>query len=278
VLLPLGVLLIIGLSHALRREPALSMFAIAMVLTSIAAFDVLDKSLVVLVIFGAGLAWMATGVSRRREDLSVVATANRMKACARRAMVPIGLVLLTAFTFENSLTNTAAYAEAFPDWTVWFQGLVLLASIVMTFLALGALFLVVYPLLPSRIGYIKALAFGAYFLVLFLVGIGADERLIVTLPQLTIGRAIYYLAVPVLIGVYLDLTYRPTAATSGKPAQPALTTPSSTADAYLDRLRSRIGAVGAIVSILAPSLYASVAKSPVVASYLDLLNQLAKSA
>ncbi len=281
VLLPLGVLLVFALSRSPNIEPSPSVFAIALLLTSVAAFDVLEKSLVVLLILGPGLAWIAIGVARSPQDLSLAATADRIKACTRRAMVPVGLALLAIFTFENSLTNTVAYAEAFTQWTAWFQDLVLLASILLTFVALGALFLVLYPLLPSRIGYIKALAFGAYFLMLFLVGVGADERLIVTLPQLTIGRAVYYLAVPVLIGVFLDLSYRPvaiSAPTSGEPAPSTPTTPSGAASAYLDRLRSRISTVGAIVSILAPSIYASVARSPVVTSYFDLLNQLAKSA
>jgi hypothetical protein len=191
-------------------------------------------------------------------------------------VVPIGLLLLALFTFENSLTNTVAYAEAFPQWTVGLQTLVQFVSIVMTFLALGGLFLLVYPLLPSRIGYIKALAFGAYFLILFLVGVGADERLIVSLPQLTVGRAMYYLAVPVLIGIYLDLRYRPLPAPPVPPT--ASPSPGSGAGAYLDSLRGRISTVGAIVSILAPPIYAAVAKSPVVTSYFDLLNQLARAA
>jgi hypothetical protein len=281
ILLPLGVLLVISLSRSARLEPGPSVFAIAFVLASIAAFDVLDKSLVVLVVFGLGLVSIAIGVAQRPEDLSLAAIANRMRACARRAVVPVGMVLLAVFTFENSLTNTVAYAEAFTQWTVWFQSLALMASIVMSFIALGALFIVVYPLLPSGIGYIKALVFGVYFLILFLVGVGADERLIISLPQLTIGRAMYYLAVPVLIGVYLDLTYRPTvipAPIAGEPAASASPPPSRGAGTYLDRLRTQIGMVGAIVSILAPSIYAAVAKSPVVASYFDLLNQLAKSA
>ncbi len=54
--------------------------------------------------------------------------------------------------------------------------------------------------------------------------------------------------------------------------------PDSGASAYLDSPRSRISTVGAIVSILAPSIYAAVAKSPVVTSYFDLLNQLARAA
>ena len=54
--------------------------------------------------------------------------------------------------------------------------------------------------MPFSVGYLKALVFGAYLVTLFLVGVGADERLIITLPELLIGRAVYYLSMPVLIG------------------------------------------------------------------------------
>ena len=143
-----------------------------------------------------------------------------------------------------------------------------MVTIVASFLALGLLFLVVYPLLPFGVGYLKALVFGAYLGALFLVGVGADERLIVTLPQLLIGRAVYYLSVPVLIGIYLDLKQH-----SPRPQSD----PVADAKPYLERLRTQINVVGAIVSILAPAVYASVAKSPVVTSYFDLLNQLVKT-
>ena len=173
------------------------------------------------------------------------------------------MLLLTVFTFERSLTTTAAYAETFAQWTQGFESALLLVSIVASFLALAALFLVIYPLLPFSVGYLKALVFGAYLVALFLVGVGADERLIITLPELLIGRAVYYLSVPVLIGIYLDLKQHARPASDAKP--------------YLERLRTQINIAGAIASILAPAIYASVAKSPVVTSYFDLLNQLAKT-
>src|SRR5262249_4984780 len=133
----------------------------------------------------------------------------RFVTCLHGWVVPIGIVLLIVFTFERRLTDTAAYAEAFEQWAVGIENVLLLVSIVTSYVAQAALFLVLYGVLPSRIGYIKALTFGAYLCAMFLIGVGADQRLIVTLPQLVIGRAVYYLSVPVLIGIYLDLRQHP---------------------------------------------------------------------
>jgi hypothetical protein len=99
----------------------------------------------------------------------------------RGGVVPIGLLLLTAPTFENSLTSTVAYAEDFAQWTLWFETPLLLVSVVARFLAAAGLFLLVYPLLP---------------------------RLIVSLPQPVIGRAVYSLSVAALIGFYLGSPLR----------------------------------------------------------------------
>ena len=264
VLLPLGLFLgLVLISPRWRTTPRPTIFTLAIVLVSVAAFDVVQKSLLIDALLGLGLAWLAIGIRRAPAEMSLDALGERARICLRGGVVPIGMLLLTVFTFERSLTTTAAFAETFVQWSQGFESALLLVSIVASFLAQAALFLVVYPLLPFSVGYLKALVFGAYLVTLFLVGVGADERLIITLPELLIGRAVYYLSVPVLIGIYLDLKQHSGAAPDAKP--------------YLERLRTQINIAGAIASILAPAIYASVAKSPVVTSYFDLLNQLAKT-
>jgi hypothetical protein len=276
VLLLLGTLLTSVLVFR-RREahPRTTTVALAVVLAAVAVFDVVQESVAVLAVLGLGIAWVANGVRRSPDDTSPDALVARAELCARSA-VPIALVLLTVFAFTNSLTSTAPFAQDGPPRALWFEPILLLVSIVAGYLAQAGLFLLVYPLLPGRTGYVKALAFGGYLLVLFLLGVGADERLIVSLPQLAIGRAVYYLSVPVLLGVYLDLKQRSLGRTSG--ASGAAADPGPDTKTYFERMRAQINLVGGVASILAPPIYAAITRSSVVSSYFSLLDQLARAA
>lgn len=44
-----------------------------------------------------------------------------------------------------------------------------------------------------------------FLTLIFVFGLGSDERLIVTLDTLVLSRFVYYLGVPLLIGLYFDI-------------------------------------------------------------------------
>ena len=111
-----------------------------------------------------------------------------------------------------------------------------------------------------------------------MVGTGADDRLVSTFESLIVGRLVYYVSVPLLIGLYFDIVQfmraedeRQTA--EGKSAAPL--TIEQAAPMYFKRVQGLIGTVGALASLVAPGAYALFAGTPLVTTYFDILGKLA---
>ena len=113
--------------------------------------------------------------------------------------------------------------------------------------------------------------------LIFVLGVGGDDRLVTVLPAMLVGRFVYYLSTPLLIGIYLELYFEPQAEKAmGAVKVASGKTPLSgrTLRQILDPLKSVLGPLGSLLSLVAPALYAWVSNQPLVTSYFDVLQVL----
>jgi hypothetical protein len=139
------------------------------------------------------------------------------------------------------------------------------------------LFVLVYPFLPTPSGYIKATFFAVFLFLVFLFGIGTDDRLMASLSNILVGRVLYYFSVPLLIGLYIDIhefmqKENKRLTSEGKEKEPISFRAASSM--YLKNLQSLFGTLAGILSLVLPSLYAFSASQPVLVTYFDLLEKL----
>jgi hypothetical protein len=152
-----------------------------------------------------------------------------------------------------------------------------LVSVFITLVSLAVLFVLVYPFLPFQTGYMKAVLFAAFLFFLFLFGVGTSDGLMLSLPNILLGRLVYYLSVPMLIGVYFDIndlmeTENVRRATVEKEAKPLGFREAG--NMLFNNLQGWVGTLVGILSVLAPSLYALVSNQTPITSYFSLLQQL----
>ncbi|MGH2371828.1 MAG: hypothetical protein ACRDI2_26955, partial [Chloroflexota bacterium] len=242
-----------------------------------AVYDVLQHSLLGLAVIGAGMAYLAYRLPRVREAMTFPRIAERLTLAWTSRVVPIGIVAMALFAVQNGLQRTSAVFDwTFGLWGALLPPALLLFSILHGFLSIGLLFVVVYPLLPFKIGYLKAVTLALFLLLGFVAGIGTDERLITSLDGLLVGRLVYYLGVPLLIGLYFDVDQI-------VQAQQAQDAPGHSGSgqtrteawlSYVKQLRGMAGTIGAVVSLVAPGAYAFVTGTPLLTSQFDLLDRL----
>jgi hypothetical protein len=116
-------------------------------------------------------------------------------------------------------------------------------------------------------------------MLIFVIGTASDDRLVTVLNTLIVGRLVYYLSVPLLIGVYFDFDRfnreeQARQMARGKPSQ-AITW-KETVPIYLKQLQGLVGTVGSIASLVAPGAWAFFAGAPLVTTYFDILDKLLK--
>lgn len=253
--------------------------AVVLVLIAFAAFDVLQKSLLGLAIIGLGMLYLARRTAHTGDRMHGTEIVYRVKSIWKSRFVPLGIVVMILFAAQSGLqSTTAVLGSSLGLLGSVLMPILLLISIVQGFLATGALFIMVYPVLPFKAGYLKALSLALFLLALFMVGTGADDRLVSTFESLIVGRLVYYVSVPLLIGLYFDIVQfmraedeRQTA--EGKSAAPL--TIEQAAPMYFKRVQGLIGTVGALASLVAPGAYALFAGTPLVTTYFDILGKLA---
>jgi hypothetical protein len=154
-------------------------------------------------------------------------------------------------------------------------------SVFLTLSSIAFLFILVYPYLPFTRGYWKATIFSLILFLVFLFGVGTDDRLIEFMPNLLVGRLIYYLSVPMLIGVTLDV-YDSMERENNQPAAKGgkrlgLTFPVALRS-YLKNFSGQVGTLIGIVSVVMPTVYSFVASQPILIPYFSLLEKLARLA
>ena len=192
----------------------------------------------------------------------------------------LAFVVLTLYEGIQGLRDTVSVvvvAPTFGPLGLLLPPLLQLVSVVLAMGASAMLFLLLYPLLPFKQGILKAIALAVLLLSLFLLGTGGDQRLILTIDQITIGRFIYYLSAPLLAGVVIDLRLIKPAKAEGQDAtgkeQP---TPSVKfgIKSFWAKVEEYAGLVGGIFSLVAPTLYASLHNLPLLTNYFQLLKLL----
>jgi hypothetical protein len=152
--------------------------------------------------------------------------------------------------------------------------LLLFISILTSFLAIGWLFTLLYPVLPFKLGYIKAVVFGLFLLLIFYFGIGTDENLASTWQNLMIGRLVYYTGMPLLIGLFFDSSTasNESANSPGNGEQVSDGRLSAKAIATsLQDIRTLLSTFGSIATLLAPTIYAYFTHEKLLINYFDLL-------
>jgi hypothetical protein len=155
-----------------------------------------------------------------------------------------------------------------------------LAFTLLTLIAIMLLFTILYDVIPAKAGYLKAFIFVLPLLLIFLLGIGTTNvflpgnptnfgtspalNIILFLNQLEellIGRTIFYLSIPLFIGLYLEFQQQKKQRGEQNIRQ------------FLNSTKSLIPLISAILSTLAPSLFELITEQEVIATFADIMEQ-----
>lgn len=248
---------------------------LVIVFFAFATFDVLQKSLLGFALIAAGIVFLMARLTPSK-DIEYVEGIKRLEIVLSSRLVPIGFVLMIVFAAQNGLRNASAILETRCVWSPALPPLLLIFSILQGLLAITISFIVLYPMIPFKAGYLKSVTFAAFLTLIFLVGTASDARMVLFYESLVTGRFIYYIGVPLLIGVYFDIidymnTERRKLEAEGKPV--AMFTIQQAASMYLKQVQGLISTVGAIASLIAPGAYAFFAGNPIVTTYFDILEK-----
>jgi hypothetical protein len=205
---------------------------------------------------------------------------RRFKLAFGSRVVPVAMIVLIAFAVVNDLSSTYGNEIQLSIWPLLSPIVIPLLATISVFLAftsIALLFILVYPFLPSSAGYIKATLFALFLFLVFLFGIGTDDRLIEVLPRILIGRVLYYLSVPMLIGLYFDINefmQKENKRLSSTGAEKKSLTFQSASNMYFKNLQGVAGTLVSILSIVAPAVYAFISSEPIIVTYFDLIRLL----
>jgi hypothetical protein len=98
-----------------------------------------------------------------------------------------------------------------------------------------------------------------------------------SLPKILVGRVLYYLSVPMLIGVYLDINdfmQKENKRRSAEGEESQGINFRTTSSLYFKDFREVIGTLAGIVLLVAPTVYAFLSSQPVMVTYFSLLEKL----
>ena len=212
---------------------------------------------------GGGAAWQALAAGPRLIR----------QVCADR-WFRLAFTILIVYVGIQGLGDTLAVVEV--DLALGPLGMLLppllqLVSVVLALTADALLFLLVYPLLPFKQAVLKAIVLGALLWSVFLVGTGGDPHLIPVIDQFAIGRFIYYLSAPLLVGAVIDLRLAQPAPSAGQPTPTGQPPAASDVKGLWAKAEKYAGLAGGILSLLAPTLYASLQNLPLLTNYFQLL-------
>ena len=256
-------------------------------LAVLSLYDAFDKSLLALLILFMGGLYIVHSASVRKGD-SAAQNENTLRNDLQRRwdlafgnrIIPLAILILMIFATLNNLSST--YAN---DLQVLLPPLVAplivpvlaVISVFITFSSIAWLFILVFPLLPFKTGYLKAAVFALLLFVVFFFGIGSDALLIDSLPNILIGRLVYYVSVPMLIGVYLDIhefvqQENQRLSTEGEEKKEMNFRTASSL--YFKNVQGIMGSLVGIVSLVAPTVYTFISGNPVMVTYFNLLEKL----
>jgi hypothetical protein len=281
IMFVLGLTLAVLLLRAPRAQPEAvapnANLAMIIALVVLSTFDVLQKSLLGLVALIMGVAYMALA---QRKFLSTEEIGRRLRLAWHSRIIPAGVILMILFASQNGLqSTTAVIGSSLGLLSPLIVPMLVFLSIAQSLIAIGLLFIVVYPILPFKAGYLRAVTFGGFLMLIFVVGTASDDRLVTVLNTLIAGRLVYYLSVPLLIGVYFDFdrfNREEQARQMARGQTRELATLKETVPVYLKQLQGLVGTVGSIASLVAPGAWAFFAGAPLVTTYFDILDKLLK--
>jgi hypothetical protein len=255
-------------------------------LAVLALYDAFDKSLLALLILLMAGSYIIRSGSASQGD-SAAQNENtfgndfqrRWNQAFGNRIIPLGILILMIFATLNNLSST--YAN---DLQVLLPPLVAplvvpvfaVISVFVSFSSIAWLFILVFPFLPFTTGYLKAGVFALLLFLVFFFGIGTDPQLIDSLPTILIGRFLYYVSVPMLIGVYLDIqefTQQEDERLS-KDGEEKKGINREAVSLYFKNLQGILGMVVGILSLVAPALYTFLSGQPTMVTYFDLLEKL----
>jgi hypothetical protein len=278
-------LLLYGTLKNVKRVTALDLPPLLLLLLVPSLYDAFDKSLLALLLLFLGGVYLILRASseesaandnrfgRELHEKSALVFGNRL--------IPLSLVILILFAIGNDLARTYGHqinVDIGPLPASLVPALLDIVSVFLTFTSVALLFVLLFPYLPFTPGYAKAGAFAIFLFLIFLFGIGTDQRLIVPLPGILVGRVIYYLSVPLLIGMYLDINEYMEKENKRRSAEGKNEKPISFQDAwrqYFGNLSGSMGALTTILSLGAPAVYGFLSGQPVIGTYFGLLENLA---
>ena len=251
-----------------------------LLLSVLSLYDAFDRSLLALIMLTLG-GWY---ISCRQEG---GATENfgrdlreRFQLAFHNRLILISIFILIIFALGKDLSSTYAneiHISIAPYLAPVVIPLLAVVSVSISFIGIALLFVLVYPYLPTRTGYIKATIFALFLFLVFLFGIGTDDRLIASLPGILVGRVIYYFSVPILIGISFDINdfmARENKRLAQEDQEVENINFMAAGRLYFKNLQGLVGTLTGILSLVAPSLYAYLASQPVFVTYFSLLEKL----
>ena len=271
-------------SKSLTRSelPVLILF-----LAVLSLYDAFDKSLLaLLILLTAGLYILHDtlpekgGTTLRNKRRFGTELQKRWNRVFRNKTVVLAILVLMVFAVVNDLPRIFAspIQVSLPPLVAFLViPFLVFVSVFLTFSSIALLFILVYPYLPFERGYQKALVFALVLFLVFLFGIGTDDRLIEFLPNLLIGRLIYYLSMPMLLGITFDIyefMERENKQLSAQAGKKQEVTFRAAAGLYLKNFQGVFGTLAGIVSLVAPAVYGFFSSQPVIVTYFGLLQKL----
>jgi hypothetical protein len=267
--------------------PLVLMITVGVFLAAFSLYDAFDKSLMALLILFAGSLFVTSHALQSRDNkASRTQTVNskfgkdllkRLRLAFGNRIVPIAIAVLIVFAIANDLSSTyptEIQLSMYPLLSVLIIPLLNFVSVFLAFASIALLFVLVYPFLPSKTGYVKATIFALLLFLVFLFGTGTDHRLIAALPSILVGRVIYYVSVPMLIGVYFDINnfmQKENKRLRSEGSDKKSLTFQTASRMYLKNIQGLICTFAGILSLVAPTVYAFLSSEPVMITYFDLL-------
>jgi len=251
-----------------------------LLLSVLCLYDAFDKSLLALFILLVG-GWYLSRRQRAGEtDTFGKDLRKRFQLAFHNRLILFSILILILFALGKDLSSTFAneiHISVAPYLAPLVIPLLAVVSVSVSFISIALLFVLIYPYLPTETGYIKASLFALFLFLVFLFGIGTDDRLIASLPSILVGRVIYYFSVPMLIGISFDINDF-MARENERLAQENKENESigftAAGRLYFKNLQGLVGTLTGILSLVAPSLYAYLASQPVFVTYFSLLEKL----
>lgn len=282
------LLLFYGIPAKTKSFKPADLMVFVLFLLVLSLYDAFAKSLLALIILYAGCLYLKQRITQNLEGKSPqmnekkieIDLQRRWKLVIGSRIISVAIIVLMIFAVANELSSTFAnemQISLSPLLAPIVIPVLSFISVLLAFTSIALLFILIYPFLPTRIGYMKAIIFALFLFLVFLFGVGTDNRLIAALPNILVGRVIYYLSMPMLIGVYFDINVfmqKENKRITGEGRKKNTINFQTASIMYFKNLQGITSTLVGIISLVAPSVYAFLSNQPVIVTYFSLLEKL----